>query len=83
MKLKILVFSVAVISSFLYLAAPVSAQGVIVPIICDVRPCRPRPIPRPMPLPNALPVKSIQLDTKISGQVATTRVEQVFRNDTP
>jgi Ca-activated chloride channel family protein len=36
-----------------------------------------------MPLPNALPVKSIQLDTKISGQVATTRVEQVFRNDTP
>ena len=58
------------------------AQGVIVPIICDVRPC-PRPIPRPIPLPNALPVKSIQLDTKINGQVATTHVEQVFRNDTP
>ena len=58
-----------------------TAQGVIVPIVCDVRPCRPRPIPQP--LPNALPVKSIQLNTKINGQVATTHVEQVFRNDTP
>ncbi len=37
----------------------------------------------PQPLPNALPVKSIQLDTKINGQVATTHVEQIFRNDTP
>ncbi len=62
----------------------VPAQGVIVPIICDIRPCRP-PIhrPRPIPLPNALPVKSIQINTKIAGQVATTHVEQVFRNDTP
>lgn len=62
-----------------------SAQGVIVPIICDIRPCRPPrpPIPRPIPLPNVLPVKSIKIDTKIEGQVATTRVEQVFRNDTP
>jgi len=59
------------------------AQGIIVPIICDIRPCRPRPIPRPVPLPNALPVKSINLDTKINGQIATTHVEQVFRNDTP
>ncbi|MEO6049978.1 MAG: VIT and VWA domain-containing protein, partial [Pyrinomonadaceae bacterium] len=57
-----------------------SAQGIIIPIVCDFRPCRPRPIPQP--LPNALPVKSIQLDTKINGQVATTHVEQVFRNDT-
>ncbi len=59
------------------------AQGVIVPIVCDIRPCRPIPRPRPVPVPNALPVKSIELDTKIVGQVATTRVEQVFRNDTP
>ena len=60
----------------------VSAQGVIIPIICDIRPCRPFPRPIPQPLPNALPVKSIKLDTKINGQVATTHVEQVFRNDT-
>jgi Ca-activated chloride channel homolog len=62
-------------------AVSANAQGVIVPIICDIRPCR--PIPRPIPLPNALPVKSINIDTKISGQVATTHLEQVFRNDTP
>lgn len=62
---------------------PAIGQGVMVPIVCDIRPCRPRPLPRPIPLPNALPVKSIQLDTKITGQIATTHVEQVFRNDTP
>ena len=61
----------------------VNAQGVIIPIRCDIRPCRPIPLPRPNPLPNARPVKSIELDTKINGQIATTRVEQVFRNDTP
>jgi Ca-activated chloride channel homolog len=83
MKIKLFMFVMGALLSVLGLGAPVSAQGVIVPIICDVRPCRPRPIPRPIPLPNALPVKSIQLDTKITGQVATTRVEQVFRNDTP
>ncbi len=66
-------------SSLLFVVSG-SAQGVIIPIVCDQRPCRPRPMPRP--LPNALPVKSIQLDTKINGQVATTHVEQVFRNDT-
>lgn len=67
-----------------FTAVPASAQGVIVPIVCDRRPCRPGQIPRPLPrpLPNALPVKSIKLDTKITGQVATTRVEQIFRNDT-
>ncbi|MDQ6785403.1 MAG: VIT and VWA domain-containing protein [Acidobacteriota bacterium] len=68
---------------FISFSATISAnaQGVVIPIVCDVRPCR--PIPRPLPVPNALPVKSIQLDTKINGQVATTHVEQIFRNDTP
>jgi Ca-activated chloride channel family protein len=33
-------------------------------------------------LPRSLPIKSIKIDTKISSQVATTHVEQVFRNDT-
>lgn len=62
-------------------AISVNAQGVIIPIRCDVRPCR--PIPRPVPLPNVLPVKSIELDVKINGQIATTHVEQVFRNNSP
>ena len=61
-----------------------NAQGTIVPIICDRRPCPPIPRPpRPIPLPNVLPIKSINIETKINGQVATTHVEQVFRNDSP
>lgn len=76
---SIAVLFVAAIAAF-FSTIPVNAQGIIVPIACDFRPCRPRPIPQP--LPNALPVKSIKLDTKITGQIATTHVEQVFRNDT-
>ena len=65
---------------FLGLATVASGQGIIVP-----GPCRRCPEPRPLPqitLPRALPIKSIKIDTKISSQVATTHVEQVFRNDT-
>jgi Ca-activated chloride channel family protein len=58
--------------------ATADAQGVIVP-----GPCRRCPAPpRPVTMPRALPVKSIKIDTKIAAQVATTHVEQVFRNDT-
>src|ERR671917_2345331 len=58
--------------------ATASAQGVIVP-----GPCRRCPTPpRPVTMPRALPVKSIKIDTKIAGQVATTHIEQIFRNDT-
>jgi Ca-activated chloride channel family protein len=60
------------------LSVSAAAQGVIVPGICDD--C-PRP-PRPVQLPRSLPIRSIKLDTKIAAQVATTHVEQVFRNDT-
>ena len=61
------------------LATAASGQGVIVP-----GPCRrcPEPPRHPIVLPRALPIKSIKIDTKISSQVATTHVEQVFRNDT-
>ncbi len=61
-----------------FMSATASAQGVIVP-----RPCVRCPVPpRPIPLPRALPVKSIKIDTKVRAQVATTHVEQIFRNDT-
>ncbi|HEV2915515.1 MAG TPA: VIT and VWA domain-containing protein [Pyrinomonadaceae bacterium] len=59
------------------MAQSAHAQGVIVPGPCER--C-PRP-PRPITLPPALPVKSIKIETKINAQVATTHVEQVFRND--
>ncbi len=56
-----------------------NAQGVIVPGPCER--C-PRPERRPVTLPRTLPIKTIKIDTKILAQVATTHVEQVFRNDT-
>jgi Ca-activated chloride channel family protein len=34
-------------------------------------------------VPRALKIKSVQVTTRIDSQVATTRVEQVFENDTP
>lgn len=81
MKFRYLLFLSFVALVSLFSPQLANGQGVIVPIVCDLRPCR--PIPRPIQLPNVLPVKSIKLDTKIEGQVATTHVEQVFRNDTP
>lgn len=57
------------------------AQGVIVPGPCGRCPRPPRPVP-PVTLPRTLPIKSIKIDTKIVSQVATTHLEQVFRNDT-
>lgn len=56
-------------------------QGIIIPRDC--RRCPEPPIDRPHPLPRVLKVKSVQLTTRIDSQVATTKVEQVFENDTP
>ena len=83
MKFRVFASLLGFASAGLLSVHSVYSQGVIVPIVCDIRPCRRPPIPRPVPLPNALPVKSIELDTKIEGQVATTHVTQIFRNDTP
>ena len=60
------------------LTATADAQGVIVPGPCTRCPAA----ERPAQLPRALPVKSIAIDARIDAQVATTHVEQVFRNDT-
>ncbi|HKB64437.1 MAG TPA: VIT and VWA domain-containing protein [Pyrinomonadaceae bacterium] len=75
LKLRLLLLSISVLFSIVTTAA---AQGVIVPGPCER--C-PRP-PRPITLPRSLPIKSIKIETKISSQVATTHVEQIFRNDT-
>ena len=62
------------------LATVASAQGIIVPGPC--RRCPDGP-PRPIEaLPRALPIKSIKISTTIRSQVATTHVEQIFRNNT-
>ena len=74
----------SVLFSLLFLfvtALATNAQGVIVPGPCGRCPRPPRPVP-PVALPRTLPIKSIKIDTKILSQVATTHLEQVFRNDT-
>ena len=60
--------------SILATAATLPAQGIIVPDRCRGE-CG-------IPLPNALPIESVTLDVKIEGQVATTHVTQLFRNET-
>src|SRR5688572_7073910 len=74
----------SVLFSLLFLLVTVftaNGQGVIVPGPCKRCPRPPRPIP-PITMPRTLPIKSIKIDTRILSQVATTHLEQVFRNDT-
>jgi len=73
-------FFCSLIFAYVLLAAlNVMAQGIIVPGPCQRCPER-RPVA--VPLPPTLPVKSIKIDVKVASQVATTHLEQVFRNDT-
>ncbi len=79
MKTKVLL-----LFAFLFVfSGAVFAQGVIIPDECHRCPPPPRPIPRPMPIPRVLTIKSVKITTTIQAQVATTKVEQVFENDTP
>jgi Ca-activated chloride channel family protein len=78
MKVLKLRFLLLLVSLLFAIATSAAAQGVIVPGPCNRCPMPPRPVP----LPRALPIKSIKIDTKILSQVATTHVEQIFRNDT-
>jgi Ca-activated chloride channel homolog len=64
---------------FLLVFAPAAlAQGILIPENSRIAPF-PRPLPGPGPHP--LRVKILKVDTRIQGQVATTRVTQVFFND--
>src|SRR5512143_563625 len=61
---------------FLVRSYPAAAQGVLLPENSRVA-----PFPRPIQGPHPLRVKSLRVATHIQGQVATTRVAQVFAND--
>ncbi len=43
----------------------------------------PRPIPMPMPYPHYLSIKDYDVKVKITGQMATTIIEQVYQNSFP
>lgn len=82
MRIKTILFVGLLFLYFTAITATLAnAQGVIVPGPCDRCPRPPRPLP-PVTLPRTLPIKSININTKIVSQVATTHLEQVFRNDT-
>ncbi len=59
-------------------AVPLAAQGSVIP---ECRDCRRPWVPATGRI-SALPVESVQIETRIDGQVATTHVTQVFRNET-
>lgn len=61
---------------FLFSSIPTAAQGILLP-----EDSRVAPFPRPIPGPHPLRVKTLHVNTRIQGQVATTRVTQVFAND--
>ena len=66
----------ALILAALGLAPHAAAQGILLP-----RDVRIHPFPHPWPAPHPLRVKSLTVNTHIQGQVATTRVSQIFIND--
>jgi Ca-activated chloride channel family protein len=72
---------VAVATPFIHLNAPVArADGIIIP---EPPICLP-PCPVPPPPPQEVPYLTVQnhrVNVTINDQVATTRVDQVFRND--
>jgi len=74
---------VALCALLLFACSAAYGQGVIIPDECHRCPPLPRPIPRPVPMPRVLNIKSVKITTRIDAQVATTKVEQVFENDTP
>ncbi|QQS42099.1 MAG: VWA domain-containing protein [Acidobacteriota bacterium] len=82
MSLRNLVLAAGLAPFLLFSASVTFAQGIIIPRPCDIQRRCPRPVPPGIALPVNLPVKSVNIDTRIEGQVATTKVVQVFENRT-
>ena len=77
MKLRVL----ALFALLLLCSSAAYSQGVILPQEC--RRCPPLPRPLPQPMPRVLNTRSVKITTRIDAQVATTKVEQVFENESP
>ncbi len=73
----------ALAAALAFTPAPARADGIIIPEppVCFEFDC-PVPPPPPHEVPY-LTVQNHQVNVTIANQVATTRVDQVFRNDTP
>ena len=62
-------------------AAAAIADGVMIVEPPMPRPIVPPPHPRPEPVPEPLPVKYHRVKVEIDGNIATTTIDQVFKND--
>ncbi len=76
-RVKIIILSLLLLPALLFSTTPARADGIIIPEppICDPGPC-----PRPIPIAQ-LAIKYHRVQVTIEDQVATTHVDQVFRND--
>jgi Ca-activated chloride channel family protein len=79
-RLRVAIGSLILVGLQLLFPIPAYADGIIIPEppICDPIPCP--PVPKPM-AQLAIEYHHVQVD--IDQQVATTHVDQVFRNDNP
>jgi Ca-activated chloride channel family protein len=75
--MKPVLLTLLLVIAFLIFASPAEADGIIIPEppICDFRPC-----PDPFPM-RQLAIEYHRVRVSIEDQVATTHVDQVFRND--
>ncbi|MGD2163188.1 MAG: VIT domain-containing protein, partial [Anaerolineales bacterium] len=74
-RLSIPLLLTAMLSLFPLISA--SADGIIIP---EPPICQPGPCPHPVPI-SQLAIEYHHVEVEITDQVATTRVDQVFRND--
>lgn len=76
----IILLTLTIISTFMLAPTPARADGIIIP---EPPICRP-PCPIPPPPPREVPyltVENHRVNVTIDNQVATTRIDQTFRND--
>ncbi|NIM94175.1 MAG: VWA domain-containing protein [Anaerolineales bacterium] len=76
-RIRIFLMPVLLLPVFLAAALPVQADGIIIP---DPPICDPMPCPRPFPI-TQLAIEYHRVQVTIEDQIATTHVDQIFRND--
>jgi Ca-activated chloride channel family protein len=70
------------LASLALAAAPAFAQGLLVDVRADaqVRLPRPFPMPQPQPAPSSYKITALEMNAKLSDQIARVQVSQTFEN---
>jgi len=76
-RLRLLILTLLPLLTAAVTALPAAADGIIIP---DPPICEPGPCPIPLPM-QQLAIRYHRVTVTIENQVATTHVDQVFRND--